>query len=360
MSKRVWAVVKDPGGVNGVLPVVQILRERGVQVDVIAHGKAPELPHVQALDTYLVAGSDPEEILNTLPLPDAYITSMCSEGGVGRSLIPILRERDVSTVAAQGSWGESLVNLFGAREHHTDHIWVNDQLAADIVLRAWPEYAREQIWVTGIPTLDKFASVDVEGTRARVRQVLGMEEGLPLVVFAGDLQKTSKVLAYIITALNRAAGSGQQACFAPRQHPRMPDDAPEELEPWGRALAEFHAGQLLAETYEVTTPDMVAAADVVVATYSTLLIDAAALRKEVITFSPPDVPSMLVSRSGLVDELPLVTLGCATKVTSVETLSEAFLRALQEGLGLRKAQEQNFRLDGRNAERAAECVLKLL
>lgn len=361
MSKRVWTVVKDPGGTNGVLPVVKVLRERGVHVDVIAHGKAPELSQVKEFGTYLVAGPDPQAVLATLSLPDAYITSMCSEGGVGRDLIPFLRERGVPTIAAQDFWGGALVRLFSDQKHWPDYIWVNDDLGADIVQRAWAGFLRENIWVTGFPAMDKYAAVDVEGTRARVRRTLGVKGQLPLALFAGDLKGTSAVLAQVIAAFNKLAQESILCAFAPRQHPRMTNDSPEESPLWQGALERFIGGQLLADTSSVATPEMVAAADVVVANFSTVLIEAACLRKQVIAIN--DEAQMAQFREavgGIMNEFPLVELGCAHKTTSPGEMRDALRSGLQGKLDLREAQENHFALDGKNAERAAERVLALL
>lgn len=360
MSKRVWAVVKDPGGTNGVLPVVSVLREHGVQVNLIAHGKAPELPQVRALGTYLVVGPDPQEVLATLPLPDAHITSMCSEGGVGRDLIPLLRERGAPTVAAQDFWGGALVQLFRDPQYWPDYICANDELGADIVCRAWPGFTRERIWVTGFPAMDKYAQVDAATVRSRVRDQLGVQEGLPLVLFAGQLEGTSQLLAQVVSALNAIADTIGVA-FAPRQHPRLRNNAPDEIEPWNKALASFAGAQLLADTSACPTPDMVAAADVAVSSFSTVLVEAACLRKPVIAINDPvEMARLRESVGGVMDEFPLVELGCARKVTSPQELREALHTALTSGLGLRGAQERHFTLDGKNAERAADRVLALL
>ncbi|MBI4214931.1 CDP-glycerol glycerophosphotransferase family protein, partial [archaeon] len=263
MAKRVWAVAKDPGGTNGVLPVVKVLRERGVHVDLIAHGKAPELAQVKELGTYLVAGHDPQNVLDTLPLPDAYITSMCSEGSVGRSLIPLMRERGIPTIGAQDFWGGHLISCFSNPVHQPDYIWVNDELGADVVQRAWSGFDREQIWVTGFPAMDKYAQVDVKSTRQRVRMNLQLEEESSIVLFAGQLQGTGQLLGTVVNALNILTTTGVRVAFAPRQHPRMPNNAPWEMPLWEEALARFRVGQLL-DTSIVSTPEMVAAADVVV------------------------------------------------------------------------------------------------
>jgi hypothetical protein len=102
----IMAVVKDPGGTNSVLRVVNELRQLGNTVEVIANGHALDrLPGMNVPFRTL------EGALEVMPLPDVYLTSMCSKGGVGRNLIPLMRSANVPIVAIQDLWGAQLMPL---------------------------------------------------------------------------------------------------------------------------------------------------------------------------------------------------------------------------------------------------------
>ncbi len=102
----ILAVCKDPGGTNGVLPVVKVLRKDfGLDVRLIANGKAAELL-ANTNEDYEVLRSA-EEITRRYPKPKLMFTSVCSRGGVGRDLVPSLRDV-CPTVALHDFWGTRL------------------------------------------------------------------------------------------------------------------------------------------------------------------------------------------------------------------------------------------------------------
>lgn len=358
MTATVWACVKDPGGTNGVLPVVAELRKRGVGVLVIANGKAPELKVVQELGTYFVARSS-EEVLATLPLPKLLITSMCSKGGVGRDLVPFMRKRGIPTVAGQDQWGSYLATDWADPRFYPDMIWVGDEQGDAIVRRAWPTFGGD-IWVTGYPALDRYAMQPSPPADDACANALPSGSGdAPLVFFAGGLAGTSATLALVVRALNKTAGK-RGVDFIPRQHPRMRDDARDEVDAWNSALKEFTAGSLRGdESFSIRS--LLEVADVVVGTTSTVLLEAAALRKQVISvLTPAEVERYRTATGGLMKEFPLVTLGCAEKVTNQRELERALRSALRGNLGLRAKQILRLQLDGKNAVRAADRVMALL
>lgn len=79
------AVVKDPGGTNGLLPVARKLRETfDYDVRLIANGSAVNILS-QTQEDYEVLRSA-EEAYRRYPWPRVMLTSMCSDGGVGREI----------------------------------------------------------------------------------------------------------------------------------------------------------------------------------------------------------------------------------------------------------------------------------
>ena len=100
---------------------------------------------------------------------------------------------------------------------------------------------------------------------------------------------------------------------------------------------------------------LIAASSVVLASYSTVLVEAAALRKSAIAVLYPDTAEMYRELAGMW-EFPLVSLGCCAKATNREELCYLLQSAFGGDLGLRENQEKIFRLDGQNARRVANFI----
>ncbi len=349
---HVWAVCKDPGGTNGVLPVVRVLRERGHMVSLIANGKAVELlNHKEGVMPYKTA----EEVLKDfVGYPDALITSMCSQGGVGRDLIPWLRGR-VPTVALQDFWGGTLWDEFA--KVRPDYITTNDQVGKEIIQTAWPDFNPDHIKITGFPALDKYKSVDVGAVTEQVRAALGLNENKPIILVGGQSEFSGQMLKEVIACLNTI---GQNVYLIPRAHPRMKDNWPEEVAPWQEAMEQFRAGTLIRDSSACDTPSVIACSSLVISMYSTIQIEAAVLRKPTISVWYPEMEQLWYqSTNEKMGEFPLVRLGCAAKAENREALCELLRQALSGDLGLLANQEQNFQLDGKNAERVADFVESL-
>jgi len=354
---EIWAVCKDPGGTNGILPVVRILRSFGYEVLLIANGKAVELLK-DGKEAYVVYDSA-EKLLREYRSPDILVTSMCSYGGVGRDLVPLLRGK-CSTVALQDFWGASLVDhgesAWGDVKYRPDYLVVNDEIGKKIVLETWPDYKNNQVLVLGYPALDKYASVNVREVSQKVRFVLGLEAKKPLVLFGGQGTLTKETLSSLVSALNIIGGDFY---FIPRPHPRTKDNYPEEMTLWQKALAELKAGTAIFDFFGQTDmPSLLAASDLVISTYSTILVESAMLRKPNISILYESVMQDLRRNSGL-KEFPLVQLGCSAMAETFESLQELLKKGLSGNLELEAAQKQNFRLDGKNAERVARFIVGL-
>lgn len=354
MSK-ILAVCKNPGGTAGVIPVVKILRRRGCQVTLVANGKAIEL--LTAAHEDFVACATADEALTQCPAPDALITSMCSSGGVGfelarrwHGLVPIF--------ALQDFWGGALKTVWTGPTDRPDYICVNDEVGAAIVQKAWPEFQTDHILITGYPALDKYVHYDTAATARAVHETLTIDQSLPIVLFAGQLEGTGHVLTEVVAALNDLR---LDVYFIPRLHLRMKDDAPQELPACQAALDNF-SGRLIANSSACDTQSLIASAQVVISAYSTALVEAAVLGKENISVLYPEVGMAIFQQGtgGIMNEFPLVTLGCSAKATSREELTALLKQSFTSGLGLRPAQERHFRLDGQNASRVAEQIEQLV
>lgn len=355
---KIWAVCKDPGGTNGVLPVVKSLRGAGHEVLLIANGKAVQL--LKDKEDHVVYDSAEEVLKNHPLLPNVCITSMCSNGGVGRDLTPLLRGK-CPVVALQDFWGASLRDggeaAWGDVKYRPDYLVVNDEIGKKIVLDTWSDYKSQQVIVTGYPALDKYKDIKVAEVSAKVRLALGITEKKPVVLFGGQGPGTAETLSELVEALNEVH---RDCYFVPRPHPRCKDNFPEEMQPWQEALARLRVGNLVFDFFSQTdTPSLLAASDLVISMSSTILVEAATLNKQNISVLYEDTGMAEFRSSTGLNEFPLVDLGCSAKAVDRKSLRKLLEKSFDNALGLEDAQRKSFRLDGKNAKRVAIFIAAL-
>ena len=355
----ILAVVKDPGGMNTVLPVVDELKRSGAFVRLVANGKAVEL--LSAMNIGHVVAFSAEAIIRQFGLPKLFITSMCSGGGVGRDLVPLLRGKAI-TIAVQDFWGIRLWTDWVDRKFRPDYLLVPDAKAKDIARIAWPDFDPERIHVSGWIAFDKY--VDLYPKRAEIadgtRKVLGLLPTKPVILFCGSGNTTGMLLNSVVDALNHFRFDFY---FVPRPHPRTKNNYPNEMIPWQEALAKFKKGTLVVDFFDQTDGvSMLAASDVVVSDFSTMLIEAAMLRVPAISLWYPESENLWnFEMKGRVPVFPLISMGCAFKATSPKELA-SFLRSALSGCekdDLLRAQAFHFPNTEKSAVRAARFISSL-
>ncbi|MDO8585397.1 MAG: hypothetical protein Q7R85_04780 [bacterium] len=363
----IWFVVKDTGGTNGAIPVVCELRKMGHVVTVIANTNCDGVPgrdckgiaELVKADMAFVKASSAEGLLEQFTLPDAVVTDTSTGGGVGRDLIPLLPSSCV-TFALQDYWGGCLINDWADPEYRPSYIIVGDTIGAETVRKAWPEFNPERIGVTGYPALDKYAdpgAILAEAERFNTHFQLGF---VPTVFYAGSTLN-GQCLMELVKAIET---TGRRVNLIVRPHPRMIEEEPNELPVWGMAVARLlsdRKSKVITTNHEGwSTPSLIAAADVTISAYSTCLLEAAALLKQNITLWTPEVRAAFMSKArgfgGVLNEFPLVTLGCTVKAESVQELGGLLRMSFADQLDLRAAQKRHYPNDGKNAFRAAEFI----
>lgn len=358
-----WAVVKDPGGTSAVLPIVLDLRKKGHEVTLIVDGWA--IDNLNESHGQIVCESAAEAI-DKHTLPDILITCMSSKGGIGRDLVHPLKKRGVITVAIQDYWGARMweKNAWAQLKHRPDYIIVNDQIGFDMVLQAWPEFREDRIIKLGYAALDEYAGIDVSKVANIGRKKLNIssDDKRPVILYGGQLQAAGKSLLDLVNCLN---ATNKEVILIARPHQRMPTDAPDEFELWNEALERFNCGMLITDSSACKPKEVIAAADLVTAMWSTMLGEAACLRKPVISLllegEGSGMEAFLASGKGGRTTVPVFDLGCCKSANTEEelkTLLSQFLKT--DDLGLRPRQEEVFRLDGNNAERIRQCLLGLV
>jgi CDP-glycerol glycerophosphotransferase (TagB/SpsB family) len=285
---------------------------------------------------------------------------MCSAGGVGRDLVPLLRGK-ATIIALQDFWGARLWTDWADQKFRPDFICVNDLVGKSIILDAWPGFGGEQVVITGYPALDVYAGFDQEVAVAKVRSILSLPDNKPIILFGGQLQQSGEALSELVAALNEI---GRNVCLIPRVHPRMKDNAPEEVPKWKEALLSFRKGHVIEDSSACDPQLLIAASDIVVSMFSSMLVEAAVLRKPNISLLYPEVgmAQWLKETGGGMKEFPLTELGCSVKAANRRKLKLALQFMLDSHFdpGLKAAQERSFKVDGQNAERVAAFIRNLL
>ncbi len=350
-------ISRDIGGTRGLRRVVKEMRQRGEDVFFLPQaGAMAEKVLTEAGEPFQGVASVEEviELIGALR-PRAVLMSWCTE--VGRAALPFLSKQGVPTVLVEDTWWHGGVLDALPDDGRPGLVCVGTEHDRARVLEAWPGYSPEQIEVTGWPGFDEYASYNVAQTTEDVRAALGLESDWPLVLLSIDNEPgVAEMVAVFIEALNTL---GRPVYLVPSWHPAFDKDVPEEGFGVKAALERFEAGRIVAQG-KIPTAKIVVAADVFVATFSSLLTVKAALRGSAVAFLDPYTGQQQMEAEMGTKEFPPVALGCVAKAATPQELFELLRRALGPGLGLEKAQERHFRLDGRNARRVAESVNRFL
>lgn len=346
-------VCRDVGGANTLLPVANLLREKH-QIRWIAqeNGRGKDILKNSSQDFEFYSSLSAISAISKGPVA-AVVSSMCSTAGQDlarffKGLCPI--------ITIQDQWTAGLHDVWADPKHRPDYVLVNDELDKAFVLRAWPGFDVNRVSVTGYPALDKYANLDVQDAKTRVKNTLSLSDDKPVILFAGQWWQTGHAITELVRALNEL---GRNIYLIARPHPAMKDNTPDEVPLWERALAEFRSGTLVDSSF-CGISDVIAASDLVLSMYSTTLNEAAILRLPNIAILYPDHGLKVYIEVAKSDDYPMVSLGCTAKAGNYEELRGLIRTALTSDLGLRPAQERTFQLDGKNAQRAADFISSLI
>lgn len=364
---KIWACVQDPGGMNCVIPVVHELLKDNHVITLLLYGTSKSLIQSEKAKfitdniTLYYVDSINEFISDELregAHPELFLTSMCTDGGLGSVIMRFLKGK-CPTVSLQDYWGGGLKDF---ADNRPDYIVVNDEIGAKLVLEAWGGYDSQRIKILGYPAFDKYSGMNVNKVSLEVKRKLGMtERKWPVVLVAGQGDGTGNLISEVVFALDNI---GEEPFYViPRPHPRTKVDYPEQMQLWQEAIARLNKGRIIVDFFEQTdTASLLAASDIIVSMFSTVLIEAAVLRKIPIAVLYEDCGAKLFKDSvgGLMNEFPLVELACCKKADSRTELCIQFYEALGRRTWLSTRQQEVFQTDGRNARRVADFVTSLL
>ena len=364
MAKKIVAVCKDLGDTKGMIRVTRELRMRGHEVILFVAGWAeenldpmgdPHTPFVSIEDT------------NRHSDADILLAGMFSDESdsinIGAQMSCAFKAGGTQVVALQDFWGMQLRGPWAREACRPHHICVNDMVGAQLVRKAWGEFSEDNIHQLGYPALDEYATIDVDAVGACMRDTLQIQPDWHVVLYAGQLEGSVSTLEKIVTALRKI---GQQLVLIPRNHPRMKTSLSDDIKRWSKTVQEakgINGVFVMEDTGDLTMTQLIAGSDTVISMYSTALVEAATLRKQVISVLYPDIGQkvMFENSSGVLETFPLVDLGCAVLAESDAMLQGALQLALDGKIEsiTRLPQEQHFVVDGGNATRVANFIERL-
>lgn len=353
-------VAKDTGGLGAVLPVHDALLRRGVESRLVASGVSRDVLTARGIS--FEEAENAEDVLTRFGVPDVLITSMCTSGGPGRDLIPLLAGR-APTVVLQDQWG--VLTSWARTEYCPDYVVVNDHIGKAHIHEVWPRLPEEHIVALGFASLDVLNGFDGAQARSRFRARHAIAPDTPVVSFFGQLTHTGLAAREVVRALR--AVSTRPPVVLVGMHPRLALEMPDEAMAIRTAFAAY-TGSIIylptLATQRIPTEEVIAASDVVLAMSSTALTYAAAMRIPgiaVLYANSPIRDLLQRERAGTFTTLPLDTLGCIAVAESYHELTLYLQDALSGALApcLRRAQETYLRTDGATSERIADFLASL-
>ncbi|MES2471087.1 MAG: hypothetical protein V4526_02555 [Patescibacteria group bacterium] len=304
-------------------------------------------------------------IKHTSPI-HAIVTSMDSDGGPGRDLVNWTYSTGQPVrFALQDFWGQRMRDrkAWAWSKDMIDHLFVNDDIGKQASLKAWPEFPADNIHTAGYPALDRFKDLAQPTARhdaiKEVDRITNDADGLPLVVWSGQLRRAGEILKVVAQAINKLGDDVPRFKFLARKHPRF-DNQKDQHQHWDEALASITNQRCVTNfptSGDLTMDLLNQAAGIMMSVYSTALVERAALRGPAIAFIDDESQQKIEADTGL-EEFPLVTLGCAAKATDADSLAmhmrQIFTGAITNAMTA--AQEKHFRVDGGNANRVAKII----
>lgn len=381
MGEFILASLKDIGGLNNLLPVVNELAERGHKIEIVASASGVAAEALKKNNIRFTLGEDAVRVAERFPNPKLTITSMCSVHDIGRGLVSLLRNT-CPTVAIQDYWGVRLTDEWSAPEYRPDYITVNDPLGAELVRRAWPEFEPSHIWQTGFPMFDAYSNIneiDAVSSRTEILTKLNKQLDSMIIFFpCGALAGASQFLSEILEVLHSRLtdkNSVQPIIFIPRHHPRLkkePFMAP-ELKLWNKAISEFESYHPRVTVVDETIiradmKTLLLASDIVISDYSTSLLEAGLVGAKLggkpnisACYIPAIARDMRKDLGTQLEEPPFITLGCSAKAkdkTDLKNLITLFLNESNDTAknSLKEKQKEHLKVDGCNSKRVADLI----
>jgi len=334
---------RDVGGTRGLIPVVKILQERKFEIKWVAQedGGGKDILSAQGIKHCYI--KSPQDI----KCPDLIVSSACS----GQGVEAVRFFNSAKSVVVQDQRGAGLKNW--SEGSRPSFIFVNDNIDVEITFNAWRGYKSSQIIISGYPALDSYADFNTARSRNKIYDLFKIDDGKPAVLFAGVWWETGHAISELVESLNALS---EDVYLIPRLHPGMKDETPEELPLWEESLAKFRGVLIDTHAPGVDIRDLISVSNLVVSIFSTVLTEAAILRKPNIAILYPDRGMKIYRRLTGLNYYPMVSLGCTDIACNRIELMEKLQKGISGSLDLSESQGKVFKCDGKNSERIADFI----
>ncbi len=335
MSKTIHFFAQDEGSVKALLPVFDLCTSRaGVKTRFFSakyglkflehRGMAcSEFPGTR----HYPAGNDP---------PDLIVTGASMWDSIEKQAIACGHAKGIPSlvIVDRGSsfWGRFTVTGERDRSALPDRILAPDEESRDSMGKAG--FPLERIVVTGNPCFDAFKPVARRGAASDSRVILCIMQP----EFRAGRYRSDASWHPLIQGLSEEFGPRTK--WIVRPHPK---EDPQAYHPFRQMGIEVD------ELSDIT--DLIKRSDIVIGKNSTSLIEAVFRGKVVIS---------LGCGESQFERLPTEGMGLSAFARSANELHELIEKSLLTARPLRKLKKIRYYNDGRNTERAGECVLEML
>ena len=355
---KILCIADAPGPAEFLAPVISLLLKDN-DVSIVAVGTA-----MSVLEPFGAIRCDDESAVADMLAkikPDlvvSAISSLTHGPYVNNAFLQIARERNVPVICLQDIWGNHRMPQNKDIMSRISAVCVLDDYAASL----WREDGfTKDIFITGNPAFDRFAVLDVKKERARLRVQLHLDDADRVILFAGQgtpqhIEADKKTFAYITEAI-RGLSATMPVKLIARYHPRAIETG--YYEEYAHGIEMIDTSALHAEFSDEVLP----AADVIISMFSTNLVHACYVRIPGVSVLLPEwgratlnniglddfAPNKMGATAGVYHDDPTELTGIFTKIFSDESFRSR----------MRRAQEKNFPLDAKAAERVRNAIMSI-
>ncbi len=349
--------LRDVGSGNACLPTVEILKDKGIPISIYAEGPA----YQRFKDKFLfIAECNTDDLLDFVRPSLVVATSAQIGGTVPINLINKAKQRNLPAVLVEDIWSSHSASSWDILP---DGVCVVDEFAKNLILRSWPGYSESHIHITGMPVFDKFANIQTESTKHKLREVLGLCEDWPVVFFpgVGQVWGMTQAISMLVEALNNF-DAPMYLIF--RAHPKFTlssasNECRQIFAEYQEILKKLRIG-IIADSNKLTSDEVNAGSDIVVGINSTMTVEACYLRKPVLIIWTPEISkSFLEATHGTLAEWPLTNLGASLRAGTIPEIKDCLQKIINgDTTAMLKAQQKHFQADGLSGNRIAKAILR--
>ncbi|HEY4486823.1 MAG TPA: hypothetical protein VJB70_03795 [Candidatus Paceibacterota bacterium] len=333
---RIPFVSKDNGGAAMVVPLAVEVRAHGHIVEAIAEGLATK--HFEKADFrfYFQGTVDFQKdpfILDSLRVlrhisPEVVVVSAGSPIHLERQFAITASQLQIPLVCVEDYWGVS--SKLQPTRATPQLVLSIDSYGKAIAQELYPSAAIQIVGHHEIKAITD-AQNDTAGLAIFAEKTRGFDHTCVLV---GGGAYTTAEIKLLVQSLKKSSGKW---CLVPRFHPKTlawsSEDGRTLEDVWKELLGPL--GDRVVYVPGVKTETVVAGADVVASGFSTLMSGSAYIGKPTVCLKTKEtMESLLAQSNGILNEVPVVALGCADVMESpvdlATFLGKTYLRAQEE------------------------------